>query len=322
MLKIKKYPKRSPYYIIRGTVCGVRVFETTETADRLDAERYRIKREKEIYASAGLGEERPVTVAEAMTAYLDAGGEARFILPLLEHFKDKPLREVGQAEIDRAGQALHPGCKPATLMRQVYGPMKAVMKHALEAEMPGAIYRKVKNPKVEIVPPQWAAEADLDLLLAASAPNLRAWILVSTYTGLRASEMLRQVPADYAMRPGWVNIGRTKNGTPAFVPLPPVAIEAVKAIMPARKDAPVFGYETVQGVNSALRRAAKRAGVPYLSTHEIGRHTFAARLLAAGHDIKMVKEAGRWKKLQVVDERYGHMEIRQVHEAMLKVAKG
>lgn len=322
MLKIKKYPKRSPYYIIRGTVAGIRVFETTETTDRLDAERYRLKREKEIFASAGLGEERAVTVAEAMTAYIDAGGESRFIVPLLDHFKDKPLREIGQAELDAAAQALHPGCKNATLMRQVYGPMKAVMKHALDTEMAGAVYRKIKNPKVDLVAPQWATDAGLDALLAASAPNLRAWILVSTYTGLRASEMLRQTPPDYGMRPGWVNIAQTKNGTPAFVPLPPAAVAAVKAIMPARKDAPVFGYGTVQGVNSALRRAAKRAGTPYLSTHEIGRHTFAARLLDAGHDIKMVKEAGRWKKLQVVDERYGHLEIRTVHEAMLKVAKG
>jgi len=322
MLKIKKYPKRSPHYVLRGTVCGVRVFETTETANREDADRYRLKREREIYASAGLGKERPVTVAEAMAAYVDAGGEVRFLVPLLDHFKDKPLCEVGQAEIDQAAQALHPGCKPATLMRQVYGPMKAVMKHALETEMSGAVYRKVKNPKVDIVAPQWSNDSDLDALLAASGANLRAWILVSTYTGLRASEMLRQIPPDYGMRPGWVNIGRTKNGTPAFVPLPPPAIAAVTAIMPAKKDAPVFGYETVQGVNSALRRAAKRAGVAYLSTHKIGRHTFAARLLAAGHDIKMVKEAGRWKKLQVVDERYGHLEIRTVHEAMLKVAKG
>lgn len=322
MLKIKKYPKRSPYYTLRGTVCGVRVFETTETADRLDAERYRIKREKEIFARAGLGEERPVTVAEAMTAYIDAGGEERFILPLLDHFKDKTLRDIGQAELDKAAQALHPGCKGSTLMRQVFGPMKAVMKHALETEMAGAVYRKIKNPKVERVAAKWAPEDHLEALLAECRPRLRAWILVSTYTALRASEMLRQVPGDYAMRPGWVSIGKTKNGTPAFVPLPPVALEAVKAIMPTRKDAPVFGYETVQGVNSALRRAAKRAGVPHLSTHPIGRHTFAARLLGAGYDIKMVKEAGRWKKLQIVDETYGHLEIRTVHEAMLKVAKG
>jgi integrase len=199
--------------------------------------------------------------------------------------------------------------------------MKAVMKHALKAEMPGTVYREIENPKIEIVAPKWAAEGHLEALLEASSPHLRAWILVSTYTGLRASEMLRQIPPDYGLRPGWVNIGRTKNGTPAFVPLPPAAIEAVEAIMPEHNDAPVFGYETVQGVNSALRRAAKRAEVPYLSTHQIGRHTFAARILGAGHDIKTLKEAGRWKKLQVVDKRYGHLEIRAVHDIMLKVAK-
>ena len=319
MLKLKRYPKRSPYYVIRGTVAGVRIFESAETTDRLQAEAKRIKREREIFNSAGLGKERPASVAEAMTAYLDAGGEARFILPLLDHFKEKPLNEIGQPEVDQAAAALLPGTKASTRARQVYGPMKAVLRHALDTQMPGAVYRKIRTPKIEQVPAKWAAKGALDALLAEAGPNLKAWVLVSTYTGLRASEMLRQRRPDYRQRPGWVAIGKTKNGTSAFVPLPPVAMDAVEATMPAGLE-PVFGFRTVQGVNSALRRAAKRAGVPYLSTHQIGRHTFAARLLNAGHDIKTVKEAGRWKKLAVVDERYGHLEIRTVHEAMLKVA--
>ncbi len=83
---------------------------------------------------------------------------------------------------------------------------------------------------------------------------------------------------------------------------------------------PVFSYMTVQGVNKALLAASKKAGVPYLSTHQIGRHTFAARMLGAGYAIKMVKEGGRWKSLKVVDRAYGHLEQRHVHDAMRKVA--
>jgi integrase len=86
-------------------------------------------------------------------------------------------------------------------------------------------------------------------------------------------------------------------------------MKAVTAIMPDGVQ-PVFGFSTVQGVNKVLQRASKRARLDYLSSHQIGRHTFAARLLNAGYDIKTVKEAGRWKKLAIVDERYGHLEQR------------
>jgi hypothetical protein len=68
--------------------------------------------------------------------------------------------------------------------------------------------------------------------------------------------------------------------------------------------------------------AAKRAGLPHLSTHKIGRHTFAGRILDARHSLKTLKEAGRWKKMQVVDETYGHMEISIVHDIMVEVAEG
>lgn len=318
MLKVKKYPKRSPYYLIRGTVAGVNIFESTGTTDRGQAEAYRIKREREIFESAGLGQRPPATAADAMSAYIAAGGEPRFVLPLLDYFKEKPLGEIGQAEIDKAAQSLYPGRKPSTLVRQVYGPMIAILHHAVETEMPGAVARRIKMPKVEKVAPQWASEGHLDRLLAACGPHLRAWVLVSTYTGLRASEMLRQRPMDYQKRRGWVHIGKTKNGEPAFVPVVSEALEAVEAVMPEDLQ-PVFGYRTVQGVNKALRAAAKAAVVPYLSTHEIGRHTFAARLFGSGYDIKTVKEAGRWKKLQVVDERYGHLEQRAAHDAILSV---
>lgn len=48
MLRIKKYPKRSPNYIVTGTVGGISVFESTGTPDRSLAEQYRLKRERHI----------------------------------------------------------------------------------------------------------------------------------------------------------------------------------------------------------------------------------------------------------------------------------
>jgi site-specific recombinase XerD len=40
-----------------------------------------------------------------------------------------------------------------------------------------------------------------------------------------------------------------------------------------------------------LAAICKRGGVPRLTSHKIGRHSFAARLLAQGHSLKHVQEA-------------------------------
>ena len=320
MLRIKKYPKRSPYFYIRGTERGIRVFESTGETDRVEAERLCRERRQQIIDKIELGRDKPACFGEAVNAYIDFGGEERFLKPLVIELGATPLDTLGQADVDRAAKKLYPDAKASTLVRQVYGPVIAILRHAADAELPGARRPAIKHPKVDPVAAQWANDEHMAKLLKAASPQLAAYILVTTTTGLRFSEMARQVPADYRLRPGWVNIGRTKTGDPALVPLSRAAYAAVMAIMPGPGE-PVFGYTTVQGVNKALKSAAKRAELPYLSSHKIGRHSFAARILGRGKDIKTLKEAGRWKKLQTVDERYGHLEMRHAHAAMLDAAE-
>lgn len=315
MLRLKRYPGKSPYWYVRGTVRGVRVFESAGTADRRQAEAYRLKLERELWERGALGTEPPATFADAVNRYLDHKPETRFILPLLDHFQETPLSRIGQAEIDAAAQALYPNRKASTRIRQCYTPAIAILRHAVVCGLPGASLRPIKLPKVEKPQVKWANDTHLDAILEHCSPRLRAVVLVMTYTGLRISEVLRAVPADFRKREGWLEIGRTKTGAPAFVPLPMHVQAAVDAV-----DG-VFGYSTPQGVNKALKRAAEAAGAPYLSTHAIGRHSFAARLLGAGYDIKILKEAGRWKKLSIVDETYGHLSQSRVHDAMRAVAK-
>jgi integrase len=163
----------------------------------------------------------------------------------------------------------------------------------------------------------WATDDYIDQLLPHCNPRLAALVQFMTYTGFRTGEALRLEPRSFRMRAGYVLVARTKNSEPAFVPVPEVVLDAIHKIMP--DSGPVFGWTTSQGFNRALRTACRRAGLAFLSGHKVGRHAFAARLFGAGYDIKTVKEAGRWKKLQVVDESYGHLDHRQAHEAMLAV---
>lgn len=309
MLRLKKYPKRSQNWFVRGTVAGIVIFESAGTPDRGQAERYRLKREREVYDAARLGEVRDATFADAVTVYVNKGKGTRFLAALLDHFKEKPLTQIGQVEIDEAARTLYPSAKASTLNRQIYGPVVAILRAAAKAKLPGATAPMIdrrQELKPEITP---ADDKHLDALLPHLPEGLAALITLMTYTGLRTGEALRVAEAD--IQDGFALVGRTKNGEPRMVPLP----EGWE--WPSGG----WGITTTQGVGKALRRAHKAAGLPYRDGHELGRHAFAARFLKAGGSIKRLKEAGGWKKLAVVDERYGHLEMTDVHDFMRELSR-
>lgn len=309
MLRIKKYPNRSPNYIITGTVAGVNVFESTGTPDRGLAEQYRIKREREIYQEAALEKVPPATFVDAVAVYVNKGKPKRFLTVLLDYFKDKPLPEIGQVEIDAAARMLYPKAKASTLNRQVYGPMVAVMRSAVRARLHGAyvpIWERRDEDKPVVRP---ADDIHIAALLPHLPDGLNRLIWLMSFTGLRTGEALRVTGGD--CRDGYVHIEHTKNGEPRMVPVPDGW----------EYPADGWGYETTQGVGKALRRAHKAAGLPYRDGHELGRHAFAARFLKAGGGIKQLKEAGGWKKLAVVDQTYGHLEMSDVHDFVRGLSK-
>lgn len=308
MLRLKR-EARSPYWYIRGTVKGVSVYESTGTADKGQAEQYRQKREREVYEWGALEKQQPATFADAVIAYVNHSGTNRHIAPLLDHFKETPLSDIGQAEIDEAANVIFPDAKASTLNRQVYGPTIAILRHAVRAKLVGASIPLVKMRKVQkpVVTP--ADDEHIAKLLPHCSEGLRALILLMTYTGLRTGEALRVKQED--IQDGFVCVGRTKNGQPRMVPVPDVW----------RLPSAGFGFQTTQGVGKALRASHKRAGLAYRDGHELGRHAFAARWLKNGGTLKALQEAGGWEKLGIVAEHYGHLERSQVHDFMRDLSK-
>ena len=180
--------------------------------------------------------------------------------------------------------------------------MVAIMRSAVRAKLPGAyvpIWERRDEDRPQIHP---ADDAHIDALLPYLDDGLMRLIWLMSFTGLRTGEALRV--DQEGIRDGYAVVGKTKNGDPRMVPLP----EGWE--YPSGG----WGYTTTQGVGKALRRAHKVAGLPYRDGHELGRHAFAARFLKAGGGIKQLKEAGGWKKLAVVDQTYGHLEMTDVHD--------
>jgi integrase len=305
MLKLKRF-KNSPNWYVRGTVAGVKIFESSGTDKRPQAEEYRLKREREIYDEAKLGKVPPATFADAVEAYIirARGKNVDYAGRLLDHFKEKPLTEIGQYEIDKAAKELYPNCKASTLNRMVYGPAIAVLRAAARAKLPGSSVPLIMmlDEEKPLVDP--AGEEHLEKLVPFLKPGLQELILLMSYTGLRTGEALKVKASDITKDGKFVVVGKTKNGDPRMVPLPYGWTYPTSG----------WGYQTTQGVGAALRQAHTIARLPYKDGHQLGRHTFAARFLAAGGSIKRLKEAGGWKKLAVVDDTYGHLEMTEVHE--------
>ncbi len=130
-LKLVKRPK-SPYWLIRGSVGGVRLEESTGTSDRKRAEEFRVKREGEIHSELFYGKKATATFAHAVSSYLENGGNRRFLAPVLDFFGTSPLTRIDQDALDAGAKKLFPNASPSTRNRQFYTPASAVLHHAAQ----------------------------------------------------------------------------------------------------------------------------------------------------------------------------------------------
>lgn len=314
-LKLKRYPKRSSNWWLRGTIRGQRVFETTGTDDQKAAEAIRIKREAQLLDRSVFGDRATVTFAEAALSYLENGGEARYLGTchpvtkkwslLIGMFGSVPLVRIGQVEADDAARKLLPDCAASTRKRQVYGPLCAVLNHA--AQKGWTAVPRIRHPKVVTQPAKWATPEYVQALLAHCAPRLRRFVVTLVYTGARLSEVLRlNWENDVNLKARQLTFRRTKNGKPRVAHIPDALLAELTAVPQAERKGLLFAWSHKSHVRRPLMTAAKRAGLPYLTPHQLGRHTFATWLrVYAKRDLKGLMQDGGWDSVASV-LRYAH----------------
>lgn len=307
-LRVKRYLKKSPYWIIRGSVAKRHIHQTSYTTVKKEAEAIAHKLEAQIRNEELLGRHPPATFADAAEIYEKGGGETKYLLKLLDYFGTKPLNKIGQQEINDAVEALYPTAKASTINRSLISPYITVVRSAIRAELPGALLRPIERRKESkpIVTP--ADDEHISKLLPFCSDGLAALIILMTYTGLRTGEALRVTKDD--VKDGYVHVGTTKNGKPRMVPSPSGWAHPVH-----------FGFGTTQGVGRALRKAHVAASLPYRDGHEIGRHAFAFRWLKNGGGLKGLMEAGNWETIKIVANTYGHLEQTAVHDTMRELSR-
>lgn len=316
MSDLKLY-KRGNVWHIRGSVYGIRVRKSTGTSSREHAEAYRLKVEKELLDRHHFGPEKTATFAEAAVLYLEGGGESRFIEPALHWFGMRRLRDITQSDLVRFAAETYPGVSAHALNRQAYTPVIAVMRAGAKAGMCSMpAFTRPKAPRRKVV--EYADSEWLRAFLEAARPNpnLYAIVLFLTTTGARVSEACGLLRNDVNQRRKTALLRHTKNGEARTVTLSDATFDAMSMVPPRPGSELMFGYRSRFSVNQAIERVCARSGLQYLSSHKLGRHAFAARMLDQGHSVKMVQEAGGWKSFRMVSDVYGHLEQSKIVDAV------
>ncbi len=323
MLKLSKrtsWRNKTPGNIwwIVGTINGRRVRESTQTTDRTLAEALLLKRERELVGNALFGESSSLTFEEAASLYVQSGGEKRFVSKLVEILGSKQVRDLTARDLLSTCAHLYPDAKPATKARNVCGPVNAVIRRCHDE---GLCDLKVfKKPKIEKQPIEAAPDSWLHSFALTAPPRLGALCLFISFTGPRIGEACRLRWSDVDLESCRAIIPMTKNGKSRAVPLAPIVVGALAELSSdlLEDDGLVFGYSQRWLVTNAIKRHCKRANIKYYSTHSIGRHAFATRLLNQGHSLITVKEAGGWKSASMVTDHYGHLEQSLINQVVIE----
>jgi integrase len=235
---------------------------------------------------------------------------------LVERWGARRIVEITQRDVVGAAHEIYPGRSPAYHVRAVFTPTSAILRCAARAGL--CAVTAFEKPKVKRKSIEYASDQWFHKVLPRCGVRLIAILTFMTLTGARVSEACALCWSDVDLPNSQALLRTTKNGSPRLADLAPPVVAALAHIARSETDPTdcVFGYAARWSVNQAIRRACKRAGVPYLSSHKVGRHAFAARLLRAGHSLKLVQEAGGWKVARIVSDHYGHLERSHVSAAI------
>lgn len=306
----------SPFWYLRGTVRGVSVDESTKVADREQAEAIRAKREWEIVQRQISGRRASSTFLEAAVAYMEDGGDSRFMDPILRYFGTKLLSEIKQLEVEECAKRLYPGRAKSTINRQVFTPVSAVMQWGATRGMCDVpAFKRPEQPRGRV---RWISYEEADHLINACSPHLRPLVTFMLYQGARVGEALSLDWRNVDLARAHAILEHTKNGDRRGVPLHPIVVAALAN--QKHKTGAVFRTDKRHGskpytpkddgggqIKTAFRGACTRAKIKDFRPHDC-RHTWATWHYAENRDLNALMTLGGWKTVSMVF-RYAHVNV-------------
>ncbi len=308
--------RRTPFYSARGTHLGHYVNRSLKTGEKTLAKKLIKQIESDIECGA-LATGTALGFVEAASAYMKAGGERNYLAPIIAHLRHTPLEQIDQVVIDNTAAALYPNATAATLNRQVYTPISAVLKRAGEE-------RKIKRPKgwrgqklTHWLTPQQAfaifkATAKIKAP-AETRAKFRIFLITLCYTGMRLSEALRLNRSDVNLKTKTAILARTKNDKPRLVYLPKVVVTELRK-MELDGDGRLFSFHAGGRLRDMLKMALDAAGVvlPRRVAFHVFCHTWGTWMRQhGGLDTYDLLKTDRWTDPDSAD-RYAHVVVSEM----------
>lgn len=302
-----------------GTIAGERIRQSLGTRDKARAQELRAILEARIWKRHSYGDAAVRTFEEAALSYVEAGGDKRFIAPLVQRFRGRALSSITPEDIKDAARALYGTRVPkkdadpvpyknATRNRQAIVPAQAIINHVagrgwchpiVVAPFP------TEKPRRRSADRSWLdafmAQADADGLHRLSAAVLFMW-----QNGPRVSEVARVRPSHVNLSKRVIELERTKTSEWEPCHITRELMLRLAQLDLEDEERPVFGYADRWGIHNRMKAVCRRAGIAFLSSHQAGRHSFATNALDNGAKVKEVMQAGRWKTARMVLEIYAH----------------
>lgn len=320
---VRRHGSRCWY--LRGTVRGQSVDESTGVAQKAAAEEIRARREAALVERSIRGSRGVSTFLEAAVSYLERGGEARYLKPLLAHFGSARLADIDQGAVEAAARKLYPGLRPASINRLVFTPVSAVMAHGARRKLcDKPSFERPEQPRGRV---RWIALPEAERLIAASAEHLRPIVIFLFFTGARIGEALALDWREVDLSRAHAVFEETKNGDRRGIPLHPRVVAALanlkhrEGAVFRRPDGQPYAEKPDGGgqIKGAFRGACRRAGIEDFRPHDC-RHTWATWHYAANRDIAALMRLGGWKSVAMV-LRYAHVNVEDLAPGVLKLGE-
>jgi integrase len=256
------------------------------------------------------------------------GGQRKYLAPIIKHFGETPLSEIGQEAIDEAATILYPRVTPATRSRQFYTPVSAVLHHALGDKCP--LIKRPKGSKgKEKTDFMWPDDAFAIIEEADKIkPEFGLYLRLLIYTGIRKSEGLNLLTVDVRPeeRAAWLRT--SKNEDPRMLKLRNDIVAPLLEHLKDHAGERLFTFKDGGYFKHLLTRAKLAVlGLPCPKSRPTGwkpppyrlafvgfhtfRHTWATWMRRyGGADIQGLVETGNWRN-QRSAQRYSHALARE-----------
>lgn len=306
--------KGSKNYWTDGTVAGERVRQSLGTGDKAVADQLTAALALRLWKRHQFGDEAVRTFEEAALAYQEAGGEGRFLAPLLRHFKGRVLGSIKPGEVRTAAQKLYPGSSPATWNRQGIVPARAVIMHGHALGWCAAIgveSFEVRQARRVTVDRAWIdaflAEADRRGLHHAAAAML---FMHQTATRIGATVRIMPEDADLRRRVVLIRTDKSQDNTERALTLELVI--RIANLRPRarpigdRTPRPLFGYASRFTLGQAIERICAGAKIAHVPSHQSGRHSAVSRAFDDRFTVPQVMDAFAIKSAELLLGTYAH----------------